>query len=209
MTLTLQTLPRLFKLAASFGDDMPRLAATSALQSVDSLNRNRSRLIGATPVVALDAAGRPRANSDDPLRRGQRQVEEARVKLGMQIDDTAFRNLLLETQVLISPKEPARWNLDALIALFEGPLLNPLRLDEAIKGSRFCRRVLQFFLPLEGRYVALPNTVDNQAWTRLGCVMLTTLVATPEGSRFLASEKLLRQIFEAFAGAALVRRRDC
>jgi hypothetical protein len=35
------------------------------------------------------------------MRRGQRQVEQVRVRLGMQIDDKSFNSLLIETQVRV------------------------------------------------------------------------------------------------------------
>ena len=40
-----------------------------------------------------------RANSEDAVRRGQRQVEQVKIKMGMQMDGEAFRATLLETQV--------------------------------------------------------------------------------------------------------------
>ena len=41
-----------------------------------------------------------RANSvEESVRRGQRQAEQSKLKLGMQIDDKSFQNLLLESQV--------------------------------------------------------------------------------------------------------------
>ena len=42
-----------------------------------------------------------RANSvEDSMRsRGQRQVEQAKAKLGMQVDEKTFQTLLIETQV--------------------------------------------------------------------------------------------------------------
>ena len=132
---------------------MPRFAATSALHSVDSINRNRARLQCATPVPI----NRARSNSlDDPLTRGQRQAEASKIRMGMQIDDIAFRNQLLETQVLAT-KEHTRWNFEVLIDLFEGPLVNPKRLDEAIKGTKFMRRIMGFLQPLEHRYADMKN----------------------------------------------------
>jgi rapamycin-insensitive companion of mTOR len=35
------------------------------------------------------------------MRRGQRQVEQAKIKAGMQIDDKSFQAILLEAQVSI------------------------------------------------------------------------------------------------------------
>jgi hypothetical protein len=45
-----------------------------------------------------------RANSvEESVRRGQRQAEQNKLKLGMQIDDKSFQNLLLESQVGLVP----------------------------------------------------------------------------------------------------------
>jgi hypothetical protein len=41
-----------------------------------------------------------RANSvEDAMRRGQRQVEQAKIKMGKQMDDKTFQATLLETNV--------------------------------------------------------------------------------------------------------------
>lgn len=41
-----------------------------------------------------------RANSvEESMRRNQRQIDQNKMTLGMQMDDKAFQNLLLETQV--------------------------------------------------------------------------------------------------------------
>jgi len=43
-----------------------------------------------------------RANSaDDAVRRGQRQVEQSKIKLGIQMDDKMFQAYVLETQVKV------------------------------------------------------------------------------------------------------------
>lgn len=107
-----------------------------------------------------DGDTRPRSASlslDDPLKRGQRQVEEAKIRMGMQIDDAHFRNLLLETQVL-NTKDHARWALEILTELLEGPLLNARRLDEAMRASKFMRRLLSFFHPFNYRYSEVVKT---------------------------------------------------
>jgi hypothetical protein len=155
-------LPRLFELAATFDEGSHRLAATTALQSVDSFNRNRSRLHGhylSSPSLGGPAGhgpGRPRTSSvDEPLQRGQRAVDTAKLRQGMQIDDAAFRNLLVDTQVLTAPKEHHRWSITALLELFDGPMLNPTRFDEVNKGSKLLRRIMAFYHPFEGRFSEL------------------------------------------------------
>lgn len=46
----------------------------------------------------------------------------------------------------------------------------------------------------------LINCKPNTRWVRLGCSLLTTLLASPDGIRFLASEDdLLKQLVKCFA----------
>lgn len=131
--------------------------------------------------------------------------------MGMQIDDAHFRNLLLETQVL-NTKDHTRWAFEILTELLEGPLLAPKRLDEAMRASKFMRRLLSFFHPFSYRYsdtkrsavsccsralqeigltIRWQNTIK---YTKLGCTIITTLLASPDGVRYLAEDQLLRQI---------------
>lgn len=106
------------------------------------------------------------------MRRGQRQVEQVKIKMGMQMDGEAFRATLLETQVrhshlraswiptpfqVMLTKDHTKWNFDTLLDLIEGPLLNPKRMEEAIKVSRFIRRLTSFFHPFSHRFSVLPR----------------------------------------------------
>ncbi|KAG1822809.1 Rapamycin-insensitive companion of mTOR, N-term-domain-containing protein [Suillus subaureus] len=190
----IQAVPRVFCLAADYNRGEHRIVGTSALSAIDSFNRNRLRL---QPSVRN---ARPRANSvEDAVRRGQRQVEQVKIKMGMQMDDKTFQSSLLETQVMLT-KDSAKWNFEMLQELIEGPLLNPKRLEEAIKVARFMRRLLSFFHPFTHRFSDLPRKQPNVRWVRLGCSLLTTLLASPDGIRFLASEDdLLKQIVKCFA----------
>lgn len=78
-------------------------------------------------------------------------MEQAKLKLGMQMDDKTFQSSLLETQVMLT-KDHAKWNFDTLQEIIEGPLLHPKRMDEAIKGARFIRRLMTFFHPFSHRF---------------------------------------------------------
>jgi rapamycin-insensitive companion of mTOR len=90
----IQAVPRVFNLASDYNRGEHRIVGTSAMSAIDSFNRNRSRL---QPNVK---GTRPRANSaEDAVRRGQRQVEQSKIKIGMQMDDKTFQSNLLETQV--------------------------------------------------------------------------------------------------------------
>ena len=85
------------------------------------------------------------------MRRGQRQVEQVKMRIGMQIDDKSFHAMLLESQVLVT-KDNVRWNYDVVFDLLEGPLLNPKRLDEAIRSTKFIKRLLSFYHPFNLRF---------------------------------------------------------
>jgi len=54
-------------------------------------------------------------------------------------------------------KDHTKWNFDSLLDLIEGPLLNPKRMEEAIKVSRFIRRLTSFFHPFSHRFSDLPG----------------------------------------------------
>ncbi|KAJ3825070.1 Rapamycin-insensitive companion of mTOR, N-term-domain-containing protein [Lentinula raphanica] len=192
----IQAVPSLFSMASSYDDGQQRLVGASALSALDSFNRNRTRL---EPGV-VKTSSRLRANSvDDAVRRGQRQVEQAKLKLGMQMDDKTFQSSLLDTQVMLT-KDHAKWNFDTLQEIIEGPLLHPKRMDEAIKGAHFIRRLMTFFHPFSHRFSDMHRIKVNLRWVRLGCSLLTTLMANQDGIRYLSSEDpFMGQIVKCFA----------
>ena len=89
----IQLLPELFTSATRFGID--RFAASSAVYQIDSLNRTLHR--------SLPATAAPQRLSLDDERRGQRQVEQVKIKLNMQVDEAHFRGLLMDCGVLPPP----------------------------------------------------------------------------------------------------------
>lgn len=109
---TIQAVPRIFNLASDYNPGEHRIVGTSAMSAIDSFNRNRARLQpnikGTRPRLAVPCSLTLftrtmflfRANSaEDAVRRGQRQVEQSKIKMGMQMDDKTFQSCLLETQV--------------------------------------------------------------------------------------------------------------
>jgi len=78
---------------------------------------------------------------------------------------TFAADLKVTTQVLLS-RDHTRWNFDAIMEAIQGPLLNPRRLEEALKASKFGRRLLAFFQPLNLRFSAIKRT-------KVRCVPLT------------------------------------
>ena len=199
---SIHSLPQLFATAASFkakkGDN--RQAAAMALSSIDHINRQNAHHEAVSSVAAISgtrkSAARDRSNSlEESMRRGQRQVEKTKIRLGMQIDDAQFRNLMVDTQIL-STKDHVRWNLDTLTEMLEGPLMNPRRLDEAMRGTKFLKRLLSFFHPFSLRFSSIRKVSSNRRFVKLGCTLLSTLICTSEGIKALAEDRLLREIRE-------------
>ena len=155
-------------------DTQGRVAALDALTSITASVRDR-RLV---PSNQTPKRGRSLSQSD-PVERGQRQVEQVRKRMGMQMDDRQFQSALVDSQVAIvdagrRKKRPAehvstpmiivaatkvlytkdhtKWNYDVLMEIIEGPLLNARRLEEAFRVSKFGRRLMTFFQPLYRRF---------------------------------------------------------
>ena len=97
-------------------------------------------------------------------------------------------------------------------------------MEEAVKLSpRFLRRLMTFFHPFTHRFsdiernkVSTKETTHvictdypwqaNMRWVKLGCTLLTTLLASSDGQRFLSSDDdLLKQLTRSFAQLDPVR----
>ncbi|WVR08773.1 hypothetical protein IAU60_005831 [Kwoniella sp. DSM 27419] len=189
----LQSLPRLFSEATDFHNPGERMAALSALSSIDSLNRNH---IKAVKKGTKDKAG---INSvqQDSLQRGQRQVQNVKLRLGLQIEDKQFQQMIGDSGLLLH-RDHTKWNYEIVMDLIEGPLLNPKRMDEAIKATKFVRRLFSFYHPYNNRFSAVKRTRPNHKWVKLGCSMISTMLSSPEGIRFITEDKLMKQLLECF-----------
>ncbi|KAL1745112.1 Rapamycin-insensitive companion of mTOR, N-term-domain-containing protein [Schizophyllum fasciatum] len=190
-----QSISRIFCMAADRANVDFRIIGTTTLAAIDSFNRNRTKLEPNASVKQV----RPRANSvEDAVRRGQRQVEQVKLKMGMNMDDKQFQATFVEAQVL-AQKDHTKWNFDTVVELVEGPFLVPKRVEEAIR-VRFIRRVMSFYHPFNHRFSDMPRNKANLKWVRLGCSLLNTLMSTAEGVRYLSNEdQFLTQIVKAFA----------
>lgn len=196
----LQLLPGLFTSASKFvkegkeGTDQARCVATAAVYQMDSLNKTLHRSLPSST---------PQRTAVEEEQRGQRQ-KELKMKLNLTIDDRHFSNLIVETGVL-NTKNHLKWNWDALNEMIQGPLMNPKRLEEAIKVTKFMKRLLSFFRPFKYKFCDVKNTKPNQHYVKTGCALFHTLLQTPEGQRFLGEHKILRQIAECLAQLDRVR----
>lgn len=192
----IQAVSEVFDMATNYNDAEHRIVGSSAMSALDSLNRNKTRLEPTNCAKSL----RPRANSvEDAVRRGQRQVEQTKLKMSLQMDDKTFQSAFLETQVMTT-KDYTKWNYDTLLEIVEGPLLNQKRLEEAIRVSKFIRRLMSFYHPFSHRFSDISKALTTIKWVRLGCSLFNTLMKSPEGVKYLASEdQFLEQIVRAFA----------
>ncbi|KAL4910470.1 hypothetical protein BDW74DRAFT_145167 [Aspergillus multicolor] len=187
----LQVLPHLISPAITF-DVENHDVSTSTIYQIESINRTLARSLGGV------ANGAGRYSVDVDISASLLSGDQNKDKLSPAMDETTFRNAILETHVL-NTVNYLKWKWDLIHRIVEGPLSNPKRLDEAIKGSKFMKRLMGFYRPFKYRFSVLPNTKPNQRYVRTGCALMRCLVQTTEGTRYLAENKFLRQVAECLA----------
>jgi rapamycin-insensitive companion of mTOR len=135
----IQSVPRLVSAASRF-QQQSHFAAISSIFQIDSLaqTKHRATLTPPAPMAKLDTDSGG-------------AVEQVKLKLGMQIDDAHFRQMLLDTQVLIT-NNYTKWQWEKLYELFQGPLMNQKRLDESIKGIRLLPKLFGFYRPSKEKF---------------------------------------------------------
>ncbi|KAF1812857.1 cytosolic regulator pianissimo [Eremomyces bilateralis CBS 781.70] len=183
-----QILPQLVQQGARMDDD-DRFDYTSTIYQIESVTRTIYRFApseqhGTRPT----SAGEP--NNGPP--------ESSKAHSMMQVDEPGFRQLILETHIL-STVNFTKWRWDIIQNIIEGPLLNAKRLDEAIRASKFLHRLQGFYRPFKRRFADVKNTKPNQRYVRVGVALMRTLLNNPEGAKYLAESKLIRQLAECLA----------
>ncbi|KAG9242741.1 Rapamycin-insensitive companion of mTOR, N-term-domain-containing protein [Calycina marina] len=180
----LQLLPDLFIDASQF-KEQKHFGATGTVYQISSVSRTLYR---STPTNANALSNLENSSLDD----------QPKPHMNLTLDETTFRALLVETQVL-SSTNASKWKWDIILKIIEGPLLNGKRLDEAIKASKFVKRIMSFYRPFKYKFPQARKTRGNEKFVKVGCALMHTLLQTPEGVRYLADNKLLRQIAECLA----------
>ncbi|KAI9140964.1 Rapamycin-insensitive companion of mTOR, N-term-domain-containing protein [Paraphysoderma sedebokerense] len=196
--LKVQSLPGLFKLASSFKDDTARHAAINALSHIDNLPRTKERLFSPTlksTTSSSSSATFPFMKSSNTI---QRQVEQVKLKLGYQIDDVGFKSLLADSGVL-NVNDFIKWNWDTILEIIQGPLMNPRRLEEAVKTTKWCKRVLSFYRPSKKNFCNLGITKEHLRYIKIGSALLKTLISSPDGVRFLSEHPFLNEMAQYLA----------
>lgn len=191
MSAELQVLPHLIPAAVNF-DGENHDVSTSTIYQVDSINKTLAR-------SGVSSSGPNRYSADVvDISASILSGEQGKDKLSPVMDETQFRNAVMETNVL-NTVNFTKWKWVLIHRLVEGPLTNPKRVDEAIKGSKFMKRLIGFYRPFKYRFSMVPNTKPNQRYVRTGCALMRTLVQTAEGTKYLAENKFLRQLAECLA----------
>ncbi|KAI9096093.1 Rapamycin-insensitive companion of mTOR, N-term-domain-containing protein [Phlyctochytrium arcticum] len=193
----IQSLPILFSIASNFQDESLRHQGTLALTYIDNLHKSKERIL----PQSMDDAGSNRnwqtRRSQNAIRHGRsRQVENVKIKMGMQIDDVHFRNMLTELEKVLGSKEYAKWSWDVIMEFIQGPMLNAKRLDEALKTTKVVKRLVSFYRPTNHQFSDIKKSKGSAKYIRIGCELIKTLLATPEGVRYLAENRLLPEIRE-------------
>jgi len=145
----IQSIPRLVAVAARFDLHRHDNAIASIFQ-IDFLARTKFRSTLTPPTQA--SLGEEGGSSSGPG-----AVEQVKIKLGMQLDDAHFRQMLLDTQVLMT-NNYTKWHWDKIYELLQGPLMNQKRLDESIKGIRLLPKLMGFYRPSKNKFSKIKNT---------------------------------------------------
>ncbi len=186
----LQLLPELFKAATDFGND-EHFVASSIVYQISSVSKTLYRsapsetMAGILPssdsMVDLAALeGQPRANN------------------ALYLDDTTFRQLLIDSGVLNSSNY-AKWDWEIIMKIIDGPLRNGKRLEEVVRASKWMKRIMSFYRPFKYKFAEIKNTRNTQKYVQAGCALMHSLLQSNEGVNILADSKLVRQIAECLA----------
>lgn len=81
------------------------------------------------------------------------------------------KQYLLRIQVMTTD-DYNKWNFDVLYDIVEGPLLNAKRLDEAVKASKFMRRLMSFYLPFNQRFSRIKKSPASRTPSSITSIQL-------------------------------------
>lgn len=166
--------------------------STGMIYQIDSVTRTLNR---SGPSAKLQPTPNDRHQESSAT---ARQTNAVKPKLNIDMDELQFRSLILDTQVL-SSSNYIKWKWDLINDIVEGPLLNPKRLDDAARATKFLKRLTAFYRPFKHRFADVRNTKPNQRYVRVGCALIKTLLQTSDGIAYLTESKLIRQLGECVA----------
>lgn len=160
---------------------------TSMVYQIESINRTANRTGTNSAQRTLDG---------DEMAVGPQALERAKFTATM--DSKLFMQAVLDTGVP-NHTNYTKWNWNLINNLIEGPLTNARLLEEALKTTKFVKRLIGFYRPFKWRFSVIRNTRPNQRYVRTGCALMRALCQTQIGIQFLTENKLMRQIAECLA----------
>jgi hypothetical protein len=125
------------------------------------------------------------------------KFDKTKLLLGAQIEDTSFRNLVIDSQVLAT-NDFFKWKWEIIEELLCGPLLNPRRLEEILKSTKLIKRLISFYRPQKRRFSNIKIAKGSDKYVRLGCALMRVLLGSTEGVRYLADARLINYIADCF-----------
>lgn len=155
---------------------------TSMVYQIESINRTSNRT-GASIVHKPGEA--------EEMAVGPQALERAKYTATM--DAKLFTQAVLDTGVP-NHTNYTKWNWNIINNLIDGPLTSSKLLEEAIRSTKFIKRLVGFFQPLKWRFAIIRNTRPNQRYVRSGCALMRTLCSTIVGVQYLSENKLIPQI---------------
>ncbi|CAN8096852.1 unnamed protein product [Discula destructiva] len=186
----LQFLPDLFSAAVKF-ETKDHFVATGLIYQISSVSRTLYRSApSALGTVGMPATQIATLGLDDDQSRAASSAQH--------IDEGTFRQLLVESAVL-SSSNYLKWNWEIILKLIEGPLTIGKRVEDAIKASKFMKRLMGFYRPFKYRFSDVKSTRNTQKYIKVGCALMHSLLQSPQGIEFLGNNKVLRQIAECLA----------
>ena len=185
----LQLLPELFEAAIKFNNEK-HFIASGTIYQISSVSKTlyRSSPSSYTPSVAPSNNGMDLGVLDD----------QPKSSMATYLGEATFRQLLLDSGVL-SSSNFSKWNWDIILRIIDGPLTIGKRLEEAVKASKFVKRIMSFYRPFKFKFSDIKSSRNTQKYVRAGCSLMHALLQSPEGTRYLSDNKLLRQIAECLA----------
>lgn len=192
----IQLLPHLVSSSLSYNPDIrQQQASTSTIYQIESVNRSLMARNHGGVRSFMDKYQESLYLSSSLLL----NIEQSKNRLAnSSMHEANFRNAILETHVL-SSADYTKWRWNLIQNIIEGPLTNAKRLDEAIRGMKFMKRLVGFYRPFKRRFSMIKNVKASQRYVRVGCSLMRTLVQSNEGTRYLIENKLVRQIAECLA----------
>ncbi|OBA20821.1 hypothetical protein METBIDRAFT_44367 [Metschnikowia bicuspidata var. bicuspidata NRRL YB-4993] len=128
-------------------------------------------------------------------------------KLRINMKDDSFKALIAGSK-LLTMKEFDDWNWSLLLQIFQGPLRLSSRFCELQeKYPKFLKTMLSFLRPFKYRFSSLPVSASSKypkirkpkQIMLVACQLIEALLNTEEGSKVLATNKLMPQLAEIFA----------